>query len=279
MAFITAEVKIPGYHRTITTELYFPTDLPESVGNKINGVITLLHGRSNTAGDWMRMTCAPRYAADNGYVLIAPTADNSFYMDMAYGDAFYTILSEALPAQLRAIFQLPGEREKNFIAGLSMGGYGALRFALAHPGRYAACASFSGSIAVREMLTSPAAAQSELRDYAISLVGPEMKLPDEVDLFWLARQVAALPRAQQPRILCTCGNQDGEFVGIAAQNEAFAAHAKALGLDYTYLKWDGEHDFAFWDRSLAQFFSFIQGSDYLARKQADWNAPAANGAP
>lgn len=277
MAFITTEIYIPGHNRTIGCELYFPTDLPESVGNKVNGVITLLHGRSNTGADWMRYTAAPRYAADNGYILIAPNADNSFYLDMAYGDDFYTILSELLPAQLHSIFKLPTEREKNFIAGLSMGGYGALRFALAHPDRWAAAASFSGSIAVREMMGSPVAgAGAELERYAISLVGIERKIPDEVDLFHLAGEVAALPKEQQPRLFSTCGRQDAEFVGILAQNEAFAQRAESLGLDYTYLQWDGGHDFAFWDRSLAEFIGFIQGSDYAKQKRQDWCGEAAS---
>ncbi len=275
MASMTTHIRIPEINRTLTVQLYFPTDVgPTSKPPaEVNGVITLLHGRSNTPEDWLMMTAAPRYAAENGYILIAPQADNSFFLNMAYGDAFYTALTEYLPAQLGAIFHIPTEREKNFIAGLSMGGYGALLFALRHPERYAACGSFSGSLAVRQMMADQTAAP-ELRNYAISLVGQDLQLADEWDLFALAAGVAGMPIEQQPRILCTCGRQDSEFVHIADQNAAFAKHARALNLRHTYLEWDGDHDFAFWDRSLAEFIGFIQGSNYARGVQQGWAAPA-----
>lgn len=273
MAYITADIKIPEIRRNITTQLYFPTDLPEAVGNKVKGVITLLHGMSNIGDDWMMMTAIPRYAADNGYIIVAPNADNSFYHDMTYGDAFFTGLTEYWPGALRAIFHLPDEREKNFIAGFSMGGYGALRMAMACPERYAACGSFSGSIDVRGMLAMMNQ-DSSLRQYATSLMGPGLELPGEADLYHLAQSIAALPGAQQPRFFATCGRQDSEFVGIHNQNLAFAKHAKELGLDYTYLLWDGDHEFNVWDRSIAEFIGFIQGSDYPRQIAAGWNAPA-----
>ena len=269
MAFIQTDIKLPLIERTITTQLYFPTDLPESVGNKVKGVITLLHGLSNTGSDWMMMTAAARYAADNGYILIAPNADNSFYHDMRYGSPFYTAITELLPAQLRSIFKIPDEREKNFIAGLSMGGYGALRIGLSHPERYAACGSFSGSVDLGMLMKIGKGTIFETA-FTTPLFGENASLPEQADLFSLAEKVAQLPKEQQPRIYCTVGKQDQGIPQIYTQNQNFRKAAEALPLEYTYEEWDGVHEWNFWDRSLAQFIGFIQNSEYGAKKCNDW---------
>lgn len=269
MAFIQAEIKILEMQRTINTQLYFPTDLPESVGNKIKGVITLLHGFTNTGADWMMMSSACRYAADNGYVLVAPNADNSFYTDMHYGSPFYTCITQFLPMHLRRIFKLPDERDKNFIAGLSMGGYGALRVALTNPDKYAACGSFSGSVDLQTLVEQGKGTVME-QMMTIPIFGNIDHIPDEANLLLLAKQVATLPKEQQPRIYCSVGRQDGGIPDIYAQNQTFRTLAKNLPLDYKYQEWDGVHEWNFWDRSLAEFIGFIQNSNYSEKKRADW---------
>lgn len=272
MAFISADIYCPSVERTLAVQLYFPTDLPAAVGNKVSGVVTLLHGLGNAPANWMMYSAAPRYAADNGYILVVPQADNSFYTDPAFGTPFYTALTLELPAQLRRIFHIPEEREKNFVAGLSMGGYGAMRLALSLPERYAAVGSFSGALDMGAMLQAGRALPA-FAPLLSPLFGQGMELPKEADLFALVRGVAALPAAQQPKIFQTCGLQDDDAMHILTQNHSFAALAKTLPLAaYRYLVWDGVHEWNFWDRSFAEFMSFVQGSDYAARKKQDWAA-------
>ena len=71
MAYIDCKLKSQLLQRTVAVKLYFPTDLPAEVGNTVKGVLTLLHGYTNCGEDWLQMTAAARYAADNGLVLIA----------------------------------------------------------------------------------------------------------------------------------------------------------------------------------------------------------------
>ena len=127
MAYIDCKLKSQILQTTVTVKLYFPTDLPAEVGNQIKGCLTLLHGFTNCSEDWFQMTSAARYAADNGLVLIVPDCGNSFYQNMMYGGAYRTFLVDEMPALLHNIFRfIPMQRDRNFIAGLSMGGYGAL---------------------------------------------------------------------------------------------------------------------------------------------------------
>lgn len=274
MAFIQADIKCPNAGRTITTRLYFPTDLPDTVGNKVKGVITLLHGITNTGADWMMYSSACRYAADNGYILVAPNADNSFYLDLAYGDAYYTTLTEEWPTQLQRIFNIPTQREMNYVAGLSMGGYGAMLLGLSHPERYAAIGSFSGALDMAGMM-------AVLKDAPVvspsfrALFGDSYEVPPYANLMKLAKKVAALPASQQPRIFTTCGLQDDDENGrILTQNYNFRDAVKDLPLDYTLHTWPGVHEWSFWDRSFAEFIGFVQNSNYGQRKQNDWSVEA-----
>ncbi len=274
MAFVTVELKIPQLMQSVPVQLYFPTDLPDAVGNEVKGVITLLHGMSNTPSDWLMMSAACRYAADNGYVLVVPGAGNSFFIDMAYGPPWHTILTKYLPDQLQRIFKLPTERKKNFVAGISMGGYGAMHLGLSHPERYAAIGSFSGAM---DLGTIGASVDliPDMRSIFAPVLGDDLTLSEDHQLLVMAKKVAALPKEQQPRIFATCGAQDVD-TSIRTQNRNFFEASKDLALSYTYAEWDGVHEWNFWDRSFAEFIGFIQNSDYGQRKLHDWGSIRKN---
>ncbi len=273
MSYIQADIRLPEIARTVGVHLYFPTDVYGAKYTEVQGVITLLHGYGNNGADWMHMTAACRYAADNGYILVAPDANNSFYIDMPGGTPYYTALTELLPARLQAAFNIPAAREKNFLAGLSMGGYGAMHIGLAHPQRYAAIGSFSGALDLC-MIAEAAKIIPEAAAIIRPVLGSALTVSPEQNLMHQLRQCAQLPKEHQPRLYCSCGRQDDDFTQIYTQNQNFRQLAETLPVDYTYAEWDGVHEWNFWDRSLVEFIGFIQNSDYAKRKQADWSAPS-----
>lgn len=275
MAYIKANIRSNAFSRSIVVDLYFPTDLPEQTGNKVNGVITLLHGLGNSGDDWMMFSSACRYAADNGYILVAPSIENSFYLDPQYGTPTYTLLTQELPKQLQAIFHIPTERSKNYVAGLSMGGYGALLLGLSNPECYSAIGSFSGAVDMGIMLEATKYAFSSgsapFASIFTPLFGDDLNLTPQADLFALLQNVSTLTANAQPQILQTCGLQDNDDMQILTQNINFAQFAKTLPLaKYEYKTWNGLHEWNFWDRSLAEFIGFIQNSDYAQKKKQDW---------
>ena len=275
MAYIQTEVKSQLMGRSVPVCLYFPAD-SNLCGGQVRGVITLLHGYGEAGREWPMMTAACRYAMQNGYILICPSVDNSFYCDMAAGSPFYTWMTEELPAVLDEMFVIPREREKNFIAGDSMGGYGALRLALLHPDRYAACASFSGSLDMSLMLLGgkvpflPAASRKVVRQLMVPIFGPGLRLPKHADLVHLCRQTAKLPKEAQPRIFLSCGRQDTAYHMVLLQNDRFRNKIAGLPLDFTYREWDGEHLWCVWDRALAEFIGFIQNDDFAEQAKQYW---------
>ncbi len=277
MAYVECKLKSMALMSTVSVKLYFPTDLPEEVGCDVKGVLTLLHGYTNSGDDWVQMSAAARYAADNGLVLIMPDCGNSFYHDMVYGGAYKTFITQEMPVQLNRIFRIPQEREKNYIAGLSMGGYGALYLAFSRPDLYAGCASFSGAVDLGLMLQ--AGDMPEARSVAVPVFGNTDKLPEESDLHVLARRIAQLPKEQQPKILMTNGLQDSEpFYYILQQNEALHATMKTLDLaHYKRMQWNGVHEWNFWDRSLVYAIDYFLENGYAAKKMEDWRSPVTEG--
>jgi putative tributyrin esterase len=111
-------------------------------------VLYLLHGLSDDASAWQRYTSIETLAAAYGLVVVMPSAGRSFYTDQPNGQRYFTYLTGELPRYLADVFALKPRREDTYIAGNSMGGYGAFKAALLHPELYAAAASFSGVLAI-----------------------------------------------------------------------------------------------------------------------------------
>lgn len=82
----------------------------------------LLHGLSDDDSTWLRRTSIERYVASMGLAVVMPQVHRSFYTNMEQGAAYWTFISEELPALARSFFPLSDKREDNFVAGLSMGG-------------------------------------------------------------------------------------------------------------------------------------------------------------
>lgn len=111
-------------------------------------VLWLLHGSSGDHTDWVRKSNIETYACENNLIVVMPSALNTNYSDwmgFANGFAFKQYFFDELMPMIYGWFPASSAREDNFIAGLSMGGEGAMKFALLHPERFAKAASLSYS--------------------------------------------------------------------------------------------------------------------------------------
>src|SRR6476620_7902799 len=92
-------------------------------------VLYLLHGLSDDSTAWLRYSSIERYTAPLGLAVVMPQVQRSFYADEVHGERFFTFLSDELPRVVASFFRVSRRREDTFVAGLSMGGYGALKWA------------------------------------------------------------------------------------------------------------------------------------------------------
>lgn len=226
--------------------------LPEEGDLSTIPVIYLLHGLTDNCTGWQRFTGAERYARNVNAVLIMPEVQRSFYTDMAAGANYFTYVSEELPAFCQRTFGLSAKRELNYVMGLSMGGYGALKCALRRPEQYAGCAAFSAVTDVTAYIARAKADSPALSREVLALFGHGQAALENDDLFLLSKKAAEQKKTLPPLFL-TCGEQDCLF----EMNEAFKNHLSELDIPFEFRSWQGIHSWDFWDESLRQAISFF----------------------
>ncbi len=215
-------------------------------------VLYLLHGLSDDASAWQRYTSIETLAAAYGLVVVMPSAGRSFYTDQPNGQKYFTYLTEELPRYLTDVFGLKPSREDTFIAGNSMGGYGAFKAALLHPERYAAAASFSGALSLEILRAIPD--DPRQAEFAL-LFGDLSKLTgsEHDPIVWLQR--AAQNSASLPRLFISVSRQEDLY----PLSGMFHAACQKLGVPSEYHEEDGAHDWFFWDKQIRHFLTFALG--------------------
>lgn len=189
-------------------------------------VLYLLHGLSDDATSWGRRSSIERYASALGIAVVMPQVHRSFYADEVHGNHFWTFISEELPALVATTFRVSDRREDTFVAGLSMGGYGALKLGLRHPERFAAIGAFSSAVDL-----------------------------DEVKQF--APDVLALVRdadpATTPKLWISCGTEDWLY----PYNVHLVDDVRAAGHDPHVEFPPGDHEWDVWDDQIERFLAWL----------------------
>lgn len=209
----------------------------------------LLHGLSDDDTIWVRRTSIERYAAAYGIAIVMPQVHRSFYTDMAHGEKYWEFISEELPELARSFFPLSAEREDNFAAGLSMGGYGAFKLALRRPDRFAAGASLSGALDIASMTENGDNPRAGLLD---TIFGEQKVRGSEDDLLFLLDRTAKAS-APKPKLYQCCGTEDFLY----KDNQTFKKAAESSGLDFTYEEGPGEHEWGYWDTMIQRVLEWL----------------------
>lgn len=241
--------------------------------------LTLLHGKSDDFDTWTRCSVVENLSRRYALAVIMPDGGNSFYTDMETGDDYYTFITKELREVLWPLLPLSHCREDNAIAGLSMGGYGALKIGLLNPDKYCAIGSFSGAVDIRAQYSKAQRACADLDhpdEFYISRgLHPEkvrydtraaLRHLDNVfgspegidlkqgDLFRLLRE--ATESQTLPRIYQSCGTEDFLY----EDNVRFRDYAAKIGADIHYMEGPGGHVWEFWNRSITEFVDFFMQS-------------------
>lgn len=220
----------------------------------------LLHGAYDDNSMWPLCTNIRRYAQERKLAVIMPSANNSIYQDMEYGGKYCTFITEELPKLMSSYFCIAAKPENTFIAGNSMGGYGAVYLALKHPGQYRAAISFSGALKIESLL---AGSLNELQNSVmnpVAVFGTDLKkvLDSDANLQLQARRRME-QKAVLPPLYMVCGTEDF----LIEDNRKAAAEFKELGMNVTYTERPGQHGWPFWEANLEKALDWLP----LARKE------------
>ena len=204
----------------------------------------LYHGLSSDYTAWMRRSSIERYAADYNIAVVMPDVARSWYTNTKYGMRYFDFVADELPEVCRGYFRnMSDKREDNYVAGLSMGGYGALKAALHRPDKFCGCASLSGSIDMTRKGRPETANVTEWR----SIFDYGMEHPDDLegtehDLFAVTRRnaEAGLPF---PKMYLWCGTEDA----LIHANRRYRDLLTELGVEHRFEESEGDHSWKWWD--------------------------------
>jgi diacylglycerol O-acyltransferase / trehalose O-mycolyltransferase len=227
-------------------------------------VLYLLHGATDDHATWTERTDVAELTEGFDLLVVMPDAGEwGWYSDWWNGgsggppawETFHlTELREILERDWRA-------SDRRMVAGLSMGGFGAMHYATAHPELFRAAASFSGVV-------DPVG--SDFRGYDSMLWGDRIEQAD----IWAAHDTLAMAEALAGKRLFLSW-QDGRpgpldppevthddlEAWIAPQNEVFLARLEELGFPVTVESGPGTHSWPYWERSLRQALPLLLGTD------------------
>lgn len=202
----------------------------------------LLHGLSGDHTSWMRYSAIERYARERRLAVVMPDGGRSWYTDTVCGANYFSFIATELPELCRRSFRGMSEKcEDNIVAGLSMGGYGALKLTLSRPEQYGACISLSGSLDITRK-GRPCNLAEWQSIFGYGLQSPLELEGSEHDLFALAARNRAEGKPF-PSLYLWCGTEDS----LIEVNRRFDRHLTDLDVSHTFECSEGDHTWRWWD--------------------------------
>ncbi|MDQ3804667.1 MAG: esterase family protein [Acidobacteriota bacterium] len=229
-------------------------------------VLLLLHGLGGSANDWVSERARlAEHAAAHRLLIVVPEGRDGWYTDSATAptDKFETYFVEELLPDVERRFRTVARREGRAVAGLSMGGYGALKFGFKHPEKFALAASMSGALGAASWVATeqlPAFVRPSLARVYGAADSPARAAND---LFRLAREVAPGRVAALPYFYLDCGTEDF----LIGNNRDFSALLLERKIPHEYRQLPGGHDWPYWDRQVREILKLA--SQRLAAPEAE----------
>ena len=232
-ATLPYNVVLPPDYRTSSTTRY--------------PVLYLLHGLTGHYSDWLTKTNVADYAAQYRMIVVMPEGKDGWYTDSATvpNDKYESyILKELLP-DLEKRYRTIETRFGRGVAGLSMGGYGALKFGLKSPGTFAFAASLSGALAAASWTEKDLKDPGAARDSVLSVFGPAGSETRKAnDIFEIVRSMTPNRIAGLPYFYLDCGTEDR----LINDNRQFTALLGEKKIPHEYRELPGDHNWAYWDQ-------------------------------
>ena len=247
------------YSRYLAADAEFIVTLPERApAEEPLPVLWVLHGAFADGVDNHSLMSIERETVKRGMAAVFPSVYHGFYMDMAHGEKWYSYLSlELLPYVRRTFRRFSTSREDNYILGLSMGGYGAYKWAVNEPETFSAAGSCSSPLNMHLVMNRLEHGQHPGGHDLYDAFGSAAQVGgSRDDVFFVLRSLLASGRPC-PRLYAVCGMED-----FAWEENALARDAlREMNAPLTFVQDHGEHTNEFWDSHLEEFLDW-------ARKEA-----------
>ncbi|HEX8557096.1 MAG TPA: alpha/beta hydrolase family protein [Pyrinomonadaceae bacterium] len=225
-----------------------------SAGERRYPVLYLLHGLGGGAGDWVSARARlAEHAAPYPFIVVAPEGRDAWYTDSATAPAekFESYIVRELIPDVDRRFRTVAAREGRAVAGLSMGGYGSLKFGLKHPELFAFAGSMSGALQAASWLPDerlPAFVRPSIARVYGPADAPDNETRKANDIFRLARALTPEQVRALPFLYLDCGTEDFLLGG----NRDFAALLVEKKITHEFRQLPGGHSWPYWDRQVQE---------------------------
>ena len=252
MALIQVNYLSQALFRIVPLNVILPADRFDADTNRyLNGkeckykTLYLLHGLLGNYTDWVSQTRIQKWAEAKNLAVVMPSGDNSFYFNSRtpWND-YGTFIGEEMVDLTRRMFPLSEKREDTFIAGLSMGGFGALRIGSVYSETFSYVAGLSAAVHIFEDTSEEA--NNGLFDNKEAASGTN-KNPR------VAVEEMLSERRRIPKYYMACGTKDD----LMPANVAFRDFLQKKGIEVTWDEEDYGHDWDFWDSQIKKVLDWL----------------------
>lgn len=214
----------------------------------------LLHGIFGDQNDWLHGTRIQRWANEHHLCVIMPSGENMFYVDNTYNHNLYgQFVGQELVEITRQMFPLSLKKEETFIAGLSMGGYGAIVNGLKYHDTFGYVAGLSSALMLEDWLNcnTPLIKVPDVRKYYESIFGDLSKLKgSDKDYFALVENQDV---KDLPHMYMCVGTEDS----LLQNNRDYRDFLLDKDVDLTYEEGPGGHEWDFWDCFILKILNWL----------------------
>ncbi len=241
--------------RDVDFRFILPGDRAENMDlayyNRPAKTLYLLHGYTKNSIEWMTCSNIATLAMRYNLTVIMPNGENAFYLDgLPSGRSYNTFVGEELVAYTRKLFGLSDKREDTFVAGESMGGFGAVMVGLSHSDTFSKIAAFSPAMIHHQVAEIKEDFDDFVGDYAsfvLNFGAPEKLLQSKNNPEKLLLDLKREKR-EIPELFLCCGEED-DLLGV---NRDFDAFLTAHELPHQYYEGHGKHDYDYWNQYVPQ---------------------------
>lgn len=270
MAILQVNFMSKSLMRIVPIQVILPVDKMVLPGmpvreNKPYKTLYLLHGIYGNHMSWLSRSRIQEWAEEKNLAVVMPSGDNAFYVDQPASGNFYgEFIGKELIEITRKMFPLSHKREDTFIAGFSMGGFGAIRNGLKYYENFAYVAGLSSALVLEQSLnlTYNEASLVQSRGYFESCFGDlnEAIKGDKnpkVLVKTIKEKMAQDSEIRFPKLYIACGTEDflidnnRDFRDFLVQNE----------IDVTYEEGPGKHDWDFWNTYIKKVLQWLPLED------------------
>lgn len=209
-------------------------------------VLYLLHGMGNNHATWTGYSNVEMYAEEQNIAVVMISGENKSYVNHSSGDRFFDFIQEELPDFICGMFPVSDKKEDTYLAGLSMGGYGALVHGLSHPEKYGAVGGFSVPVNLNPCDASGGLCEPVRPEYSPRLLA-EKRLEK---------------KEKFPVLFLSCGEEDPFY----EECRDFAEYLAGQGISLTWISVPGYgHEWRFWNEIVETFMDFLPRTDYYVQ--------------